>query len=258
MNGPTLDMCSKCKEPVTHEQKLAQSIDKERAVRAGGVAKLPPAPASPVAVRAAAAVISKPSAPAGLPPPPPRQPARSSGTGGGGGGGNENKISKANIHGTVHSKLNHATASYQAKFEKDGPPQKGANVQTLKSMTVNGFVSSATRDRAAKAAAAPQVSKPHEAPPVKIRPKYQSGGGVSVGAASSAAAPAAAEPKKYFNPIEEKPLKKWTGPETGRGGLINMLQEACSGAAQASLKHVGPTHKPEYKSLDGYQTAFQM
>ena len=281
MSGPDLNACSKCKEPVTLEQKLAYSIDRERALRAGGVTKLPPAaPTSPVAVRAAAAVIAKPSAPAGLPPPPPkprvqpsalpppppREKSAYSGSGGGGGRGMENKISKANIHGTVQSRLNHDTASYRGKFESDappGPPQKGANVQTLKSMTKNGFVSSATRNRDVMAAKA--VSKPHEAPPVKFRAKYEAGGGTAVGAASSSSAAAAASAPKYHNPIEEKPLnKKWANESSASGGigksrgLIDMLQEACSGAAQASLKHAGPTHKPEYKPMDGFQTAYQL
>ncbi len=121
-------------------------------------------------------------------------------------------------------RLNHDTASYRGKFESENAvPQKGANVMTLKGLTKNGFVSSATRAPAQMAAKA------------------------------AAAAPAPAY-KPNFNSYDEKPLKKWEGGSVQHGtGLIDMLQAATSGAAQASLKHAGKLVAAEKKPLAGDQ-----
>lgn len=134
-------------------------------------------------------------------------------------------------------------------------------------MTKNGFVSSATRSSAGLAA---RAAAPAPAPaPARPRPNIQSlnkaGGGHAVGgdASSSSAASAsssAEEPKKYHNPIEEKRLNpKWANQSGVRGrGLIDMLQEACSGAAVASLKHTGQTVSKEHKPMGGLQTLYDM
>ena len=223
MNAPELDACSRCKEPVSLDFKLKHSVEKERELRAGGVAIVPDKPAGAAPLKPAQQFAAHAAASASSAP----KPAASSGGfnsrpsgghgggGGGGGGGNEAKISKANIHGVVQSRLNHDTASYRGKFENENAaPQKGANVMTLKSLTKNGFISSATRAPAAMAAKA-------EAP------KYAS--------------------------YDDKPLKKWadSGNAVSSGtGLINMLQGAVRGDAMPTLKHTGKTVHAE---APGYQ-----
>ncbi len=116
------------------------------------------------------------------------------------------------------NRLNHDTASYRGKFENENAvPQKGANVMTLKGLTKNGFISSATRAPAQMAAKAAEPA-----------PAY----------------------KPNFNSYDEKPLKKWEGGSVKHGtGLIDMLQAATSGAAQASLKHAGKLVAAEKKPL---------
>jgi hypothetical protein len=111
MNSPEKDMCNRCKEPVTAEQKAKQTMKKEREIRAGGEARVPeqpvskaPAPLKPAevyAAKTASSVTSQPAKPAGgigFSKP------SVGGGGGGGGGGHQAKISKANIHGVVQSR----------------------------------------------------------------------------------------------------------------------------------------------------------
>lgn len=139
-------------------------------------------------------------------------------------------------------RLNHDTASYRGKFESENAVP--AKVTTLSSMKKNGFISSATRapsTMAAKAAASSAASASVSAPARSVH----------------AAAPAAAVP--YFNAHEARQLKKFDGGVAHGPSLIDMLQSAASGAAQASLKHTGTSVRAEKKALAGDQyTKFEL
>jgi len=128
------------------------------------------------------------------------------------------KASKANVHSFVHSKLNHDTASYRAKFEKEPSAEdsKGANIHSISDLTKNGFVSSVSRKSGSSVS---NAYTRHEATAAPRPAKYRSGGS-----------------------------KGKSG-----GGLLAMLQAAADPSAIASLKHTGVVHQPTTKGLGAGQ-----
>lgn len=130
-----------------------------------------------------------------------------------------------NIRTTTRSRLTEATASYAAKFEKegDGKPRKSANIHTVGDSKVNGLTKSSAAVKAERVRY--ESRNAHDSKPAPRPAKYSKGGGLGARQGGNR-----------------------------QKGLIGRLQQAATSAAVASLKHTKRTVAPSVKVVNGQAT----